>query len=260
MGVDDRPPTLATTIGTDALMNLADENPYRGETINGSSASISPGVSPRFFHAYRHQDSLRFLIKSSIVVLAIGAVGVVVGDSLRGAGGWAAVVGGYASMVVGGLFVLLGLFLAFLAFGFWSLMAHGFKNGLLTPAVVVSQEPTALAVLAEMGNGGRTYYGIRRLVVPGLPFHGDHLGTRVPCSSSFHSGDADDRWAWFTPIPICHGTARPEDIDECFRRLGDEPFRRLDSLVRQGKVPGDEAQVILLDEDYQVLQKLRKPD
>ncbi|WP_337177647.1 DUF3239 domain-containing protein [Paludisphaera sp.] len=241
-------------------MSNADEHPYRGEEINGSSASIAPGVSPEFFHAYRHESSLRFLIKSAVVVLGIGAIAVVGGNSLRGVGGWAAGVGGYASMIVGGLLVLLGLLLAFFAVGFWSLMAHAFKNGLLTPAVVVSQEPTALAVLAEMGNGGRTYHGVRRLVVPDLPVHGDHLGTRVPCSSTFQPGEAVDRWAWFTPTPISHGTARPAAIEECFRRLGEEPFRRLESLVRLGLVPPDEKQVILLDENYQVLERLKKPD
>jgi hypothetical protein len=241
-------------------METVDQQPYRGEEINGSSASISPGVSPQFFQTYRHESSLRFLIKSSMVFLALGAAAVVAGNSLRGVGGWATEVGGYATLVVGGLFVLLGLVLAFLSFGFWTLIAHAFKNGLLTPGVVVAQEPTTVAVLAEMGNGGRTYYGVRRLIVPDLPIDFDHLGTRVPCSSTFQPGEAEDRWAWFTPTPICHGTAKAAAIDECLRRLGEEPFRRLDSMVRQGTVPGDEKHVILLDENYQVLERLRKPD
>lgn len=241
-------------------MATDDEHPYRGEAINGSSASIAPGVSPEFFHTYRHESNLRFVIKSAVVFLVIGGLAIFGGLSLREVGGWAASVGGYAAIIIGGLFVVLGLIIAFIAFGFWSLLSQAFKNGLLTPGVVVSQEPTALAVLAEMGNGGgRTYYGVRRLNVPSLPAHGDHLETRVPCSSTFQPGDAEDRWAWFSPTPICHGTARASALKQCFDRLGDEPFRQLNALVRQGHVPPDESQLILLDENFQVLERLPKP-
>jgi hypothetical protein len=242
-------------------MTSSEDPPYRGEEMDGSYASLSPGISPRFSHSYRHDPSLRFLIRTTVALAAVGIAGIAAGIALHGAEGRAAFVGWVAAMVGGGLAVLLSLLFAFFADGYWGLSSGAFRNGLLTAGVVISQKPTTIAVLADMGSGGdATYYGVARIVVRDLPLLDNQVGTRVPCVATFRAEEGtEDRWGWFAPRPICLGTPRREDIDECFRRLGDEPFRQVESCASRGLVPDTEDQILLMDEGFRVICRLDRP-
>lgn len=243
-----------------ADMDLLEKHPYRGKERNGTCATVSPGVSRQFFHSCRYLPDLARPVKTAIWSFAVGGAALVFGYLLCQDGSPATMAGGVIWLLIGAGGMLFGLWGVISAARTWKWRNDTFQNALLTAGVVVSEEPVAVAVLAEMSWGGRSFPGIIRLNVPDLPVHGEYIGTRVPCVSTFMpKKGVSHRWGWFFPIPICHGTSRVEDLNQCFDRLGEESFRQIESCIRRGLVPPDEEQILLLDKDLQALEWLDWP-
>jgi hypothetical protein len=230
------------------------DQPYRGEEIDGYRAAVCSGVRPRTFRHLRNDPTEGFALKSVVVLALLAAAAIGGGVYLFGGGGLASAIG-VVLVLLGVLFGLIGVALG--AMGVWGARrtAQHFRDGLLVPGVVVSREPLALVALADMGKGVTgVEYAIARLEPRRLPSHSHEPGTRVPCVARF-AEDADaDLWRWFYPHPICWATGDPMDLDQCFARLGEEPFRRLEACVARGPLPSREEEAVILDPSYEFVK------
>jgi len=219
-------------------MDAGDEGSHQGRAIGGASATLAPLVTPGYFRFIRHESGNRLFLVASVVLIAATAV-------LIGGGWWivgrtegAVRVGGMVLVVLGAAVGLAAAAVSGLTISIWHMNADHFRNGMLMPGVIVEEEPTALAVLADMGNGsGPDYWGVYRLKPDRPPARG-RVGDWVPCVAIYkraESGDAD-RWAWFSPVPLYYGVGDAV-VDRMRDRLGAEPVRRLEACVRRGVVP-----------------------
>jgi hypothetical protein len=223
------------------------DQPHRGEDIDGYRAAVCSGVTPRMLRNLRHDASEGMLLKMVVVLALLAAAAIGGGVLLFGKGGLATVAG-VGLVLLGALLGLIGLGLG--AIGVWGARrtARHFRDGLLVPGVVVSREPLALVALADMGKAVTgTEYALARLEPRRMPVHPHEPGTRVPCVARFDEDADADFWRWFRPHPICWGTGDAFQIDQCFARLGEEPFRRLEACVARGPLPSTEEEMVILD-------------
>jgi hypothetical protein len=230
------------------------EHPFQGEELGGAAAAVCPGFDPEPVRYLLYQPDMRMLLIFSLSVALLAAGCFAAGYALRIPGGlWP----GFLALlfyVPGVCLALIGLLVGtMLAMGF-NAAAKYFKNALLTPGVVVSEKPLAVVIGASLANGtGPDYYGLQRLSLSSLPYHGRTPGTRLPAVSSFVPAEGLDRWLAFSPELICWGTGSRAKIEQCFERLGTEGFERLDACVARGFIPKDDDELILLDEHYNKL-------
>jgi hypothetical protein len=239
-----------------------EEHPFRGEELGGAAATVCPGFDPEPIRYIGYQPAMKILSLFGVVVVLLAAVAFAAGYALRNPGG------GWWPGLLALPFYGLGSLLALIALADVALMIAGyhstaryFKNALLTPGVIVSSRPLTVVVLAPLGNGqGPAYQGLQRLDLRGLPYHARTPGTRVPCVSAFNPAEGLDRWLSFIPEPICWGTGRRELIDRCFERLGTGDFERLDACIARGLIPASADELILLDEDDNLLERLSIPE
>jgi hypothetical protein len=237
----------------------SDELPYRGKELGGATAAVSCGFRPSFFRYLYYDSNLRFAASCSLVLF--------VATVLMGFGGYTLILwGGWFSLLLGillaGLGVvsgLVGLMCAVLLLAVYFKNADYYESALLSPGIIHSRDPLVVMVLASMGNGsGRDYYGISRIDLDRLPYHTHERGTRLPCVCSFIYGDAPDHWAAFNTDFICYGTGDPVKIEECFRRLGDEPFEQLKNSLEGVPLPENADEIILLDAELNYLETIDK--
>lgn len=228
------------------------------EIVNRSYSTRAPKIRPRFFRWVRYHSEFKLLFYGALVLLGIGVVlwggGMELSDRLDGPlAGIAKAIG-----VIGFLMLLLGIGVALLLRWLWKHTAIHFANALLTPGIVISREPLRVAVLANISNGvGKTYHGVRRLDLPALPVHEHEPGTRVPFSTTFREGDHAERWGDFNPEPICFGTGDRKAINECLSRIDGEEFDALELCIRSDRVPASADEILVLDEDFQVLETVK---
>ena len=230
-----------------------------GDIVNSSYSTRAPKIQPRFFRWVRYHSEFKLLFYAALVLLVVGFAmwggGMELGKRLEGALAGVAKVFG----VIGFLMLLLGIAVALLLRWLWKHTAIHFANALLTPGIVISRDPLQVAVLANMSTGmGKTYHGVRRLDLPALPVHENEPGTRVPFSTTFLEGDHDGRWGDFNPEPICFGTGDRRRIDECLSRIDNDEFEALETCVRSGWVPESEDEIVLLDENLQMLETVKR--
>lgn len=81
-----------------------------------------------------------------------------------------------------------------------------YKDGLLTPAIVVKIDPIELIAMANMRSSidGDEIYGCQRLQVESLPLHTLRIGEKVPCASLF-TGTRNGHHKAFNARPVCWG-------------------------------------------------------
>jgi hypothetical protein len=237
----------------------SNDQPYQGKELGGASAAISSGLKPRFWRYARYDASLRFVLTCDLVIGLIAAACFGGGYALRTyVGGWFGAVGVFL-YVLGVLAALLAILIALLIVWYFHNSTEYFEHALLTPGMVLSRDPLVVVVLAPMGNGsGPEYYGIARRDLKALPFHQNDRWTRVPCVSRFAPKDGLDRWSFFLSEIVSHGTGDPKEINQCFERLGDEPFRQLEELIHKGTLPKTEEEIVLLDENLNYIETLDK--
>jgi Protein of unknown function (DUF3239) len=234
-----------------------EEHSYQGEVLGGAAAPVCPGFDPEPLRYLVLQPAMRILLIFSLIVTLLAAGCFAAGYALRIPGGWWP---GFLALLFYSVGVVLGLIdllvLALLIAGY-NAAARYFKNALLTPAVVVSEKPLTVIVLAPLGNGsGPDYNGLQRMSLSFLPYHSKEPGTRLPVVAAFEPAEDLDRWLSFSPELICWGTGRRANIDQCFERLGTEDFDRLDACVANGLIPKDDDELILLDDADQKLASL----
>jgi hypothetical protein len=237
----------------------SDELPYRGKELGGAFAAVSSGFRPSFFRYLYYDSNLRFATGSALVLLLVTGLAGFGGYACFVRGGWLLIALGIVLAGLAFLTGLIGLVFVIMALGLYYKNADVYESALLSPGIVSSRDPLVVMVLASMGNGsGAEYYGISRMDLARLPVHSHEPGTRVPCVCGFAAGSVPDRWGAFETDFISYGTGDATKIQECFRRLGNEPFERLEGFLKSGPLPENANQIILLDGAMQYLETIDK--
>jgi hypothetical protein len=238
-------------------MTVESTLPYRGEEIDGYRASVATGLTPRFWRYHLHDTNWRSAYLFLFLVTPLGPVLIWLGLKLFNVSHIKALILGVALCGIGGLMLLLGPILALsMAWMARSWVKH-FRHGLLIPGVVVSSNPLAVVGLADLGKDEESKgkeFALGRTDLWALPSHAHEVGTRVPCVASF-SDEGRDRYYYFKPYPVAHGTGDPSDLEQCVQRLGEAPFRRLEALVARGPVPDHWNHIIVVDANDEVLEE-----
>ncbi len=223
--------------------------PHRGDEIDGYRASVSSGLSPRFWRYHLHDTHWRSAYVFLFIVTPLGLLPIWLGSKLLGAHRIKTMLLGVALCGVGGLMILLGPILALGMVWMARKWARHFRHGLLIPGVVVSSKPLAVVGLADMGKDpekkGREF-ALARADLWSLPGHSREVGTRVPCVADF-SNESRGRFLYFSPYPIAHGTGDAFDLEQCMQRIGEAPFRRLEALVARGLAPEHWNRIVVVD-------------
>jgi len=140
--------------------------------------------------------------------------------------------------IVGAVFFLLALPLGWLLWWIYRRTDEIFYNALLTAGMVVSQRPTEFICVADMGTGcGKNACAIKRIAIRRLPVHSSEIGTEFPCVSGFHEGSSREFWADFNPQPLSFGTGNSKLIDDRKEKIGEDAFKRLRQIYREGNFP-----------------------
>lgn len=237
---------------------MTDEStlPYCGDEIEGYRASISTGLKPRLWRYLLHDTDLRAAYCFFFGVTPLGLLAIWLGMKLLGTSRAKPMLFGLALCGVGGLMVLLAPLLALgMAWTARKWTRH-FCHGLLIPGVVVSKNPLVVAGLADLGKNpewkGREF-GLARHDIWSLPNYSREVGTRVPCIAKFNEVGRD-RFYYFSPYPVSHGTGDEFDLEQCVQRLGEAPFRRLEGLIARDLTPEHWNRMIVVDANDEVLE------
>lgn len=241
-----------------SILPDSDLFPDRGEVVGSSYATRAPHVQPEFLRFVRHEFLLRVLSTLTIILcLATASCGTVGGVLGQHGAGWQKSVG----LVLTG-FAGLGLLLtaAMIWFFIWvyGRLATAFKNGLLSPGVVVFEEPLTIAVLVSMNTGmNPNHHGLKQFKLGRLPAHVHNPGTRLPCVCMFLEGNSMVYWGDFDATPISYGTGEPNKIRDCESRIEDDEFQALQKYVESGWLPKTEDEIALIDENGALLRVIR---
>ena len=153
---------------------------------------------------------------------------------------------------VGGLAAFLSpIIAAWMSWSAWK-WTRTFRHGLLIPGVVVSKDAlTTVVGLADLGKSPESKgqeFGLARADLWSLPNHSHEVGTRVPCIANF-SEEGRDRFFYFSPYPVSHGTGDPFDLEQCVQRLGEASFRRIEGLIARGLTPEHSNRMVVVAND-----------
>jgi Protein of unknown function (DUF3239) len=237
---------------------MVDEStlPHRGDEINGYRASVSTGLKPRFWRFHLHDSSWRTAYLFLFIVTPLGLLPIWLGWTMLGSSGLKTKVLGIALCGVGGLMVLLGPLIALGMAWTAHACARTFRHGLLIPGVVHSSDPLEVVGLADLGKAedrkGKEF-GLARTGLWTLPNYSREVGTRVPCVADF-SDEGPDRFYYFKPYPVCHGTGDEFDLEICMQKLGEAPFRRLEALIARGLAPEHWNRMVVVDANDEVIE------
>ncbi|GMV81163.1 MAG: hypothetical protein AMXMBFR7_23470 [Planctomycetota bacterium] len=228
-----------------------------GKVLNGSFSTSAPNVRPSYLRYLWYHPDLLILLKCFLICtpLAAGIIYLGVWMSTSTLTGLPKI--GWLCWALGGVVGLIGF--GALGFLFWLLprLADIYENALLTPGVIASTEPFYLLVLANMNTGlGPDCWGLKRWPVSALPCHEHRIGARVPCVAGFQEGEHLERWGDFSPVPIAYGTGDVATIEELTKKIGAESFDRLELCIRKGVVPEKDGELLFLDKDLQVIEKV----
>lgn len=98
-----------------------------------------------------------------------------------------------------------------------------YKDGLITPAIIVSTDPIELIAMANMrfSEDGDEVYGCKRIRVESLPLHTLRIGEKVPCASLF-LGKRDGHYKVFNTRPVCWGFDDAGVIERAIESVSDD--------------------------------------
>jgi Protein of unknown function (DUF3239) len=229
--------------------------PHRGEEIDGYRASVSTGLRPRLFRFLLHDTNLRTAYIALFIATPIGLILIWIGSKFFNSHGLKANLVGIGLCGAGGLTVIIAPFVALgTAWMAWK-FTRQFRDGLLIPGVVVAADSLVIVGLADLGklpqNKGREF-GLARAEVMTLPSHSHAVGTRVPCIANFNE-EGRDRFFYFAPYPVSHGTGDLFDLELCVQKLGEAPFKRLEALIARGLTPEHWNRMVVLDANDEVI-------
>ena len=122
--------------------------------------------------------------------------------------------------LVGVPFSVFAALVSYYALDSTSVKEMAYKDGLLTPAIVVNVDPIELIAMANMRSSidGDEIYGCQRLQVESLPLHSLQLGEKVPCASLF-TGTQKGRHKVFNARPVCWGFDDASKIERAIESI-----------------------------------------
>ncbi len=109
-----------------------------------------------------------------------------------------------------------------------------YRSGLLSPAVIVNENPLQIAVMAEMQTGEDlpVCWGVKRFDVKELPMHTIAKGERVPCVVMFGGARGFAKvWSEMEPHPVCWATGDESVLEQAGQVIEEEEWRTLHLLA-----------------------------
>lgn len=212
---------------------------------------VSSGLNPRVLRYVRHSSATRLAIGSLVVCSILASLAIAGGVALRTGGSGRL---GLLVMAGGCLIGLVGLLMA--ALGVVTLQAELklFKDGPLSPGVLVSTGPNVVVGLTDLrGAFPGVAYTLTRITPRLTGLDRPTPGTRIPCFSDSRQQVKADRFNMVNIYLIPWGTGEAAEVRQCLETLGEEPFRKLESVLARGIVPTGDMSKILLDENLEVL-------
>lgn len=230
--------------------------PHRGDEINGYRAAVCSGLKPRLARYLLHDTQMRsayaFLFIGTPIGLAVAWLGSLMFSGRRAK----TLLLGVALCGVGGLTALLSPIIALWMAWSAKTWMRTFCHGLLIPGVVVLKDPLTIVGLADLGKATETKgqeFGLARASLWTLPNYSREVGTRIPCIANF-SEEGRDRFFYFSPYPVSHGTGDAFDLEQCMLRLGEAPFRRIEGLIAQGLTPEHWNRMVVVNANDEVIE------
>jgi hypothetical protein len=230
--------------------------PHRGDEINGYRASLSTGLEPRLLR-YLLQDTH---FRSAYILLLIGTpIGLALiwlGSRMLGSHSVKTLLVAVILCGAGGLTAFLSpIIAAGMAWSGWK-WRRTFRHGLLIPGVVVSKDPLTLVGLADLGKSHESKgqeFGLARAQLWSLPNHPNEVGTRVPSIANFNE-EGRDRFFYFSPYPVSHGTGDAFDLEQCVQKLGEASFRRIEGLIARDLTPEHWNRMVVVNANDEVIE------
>jgi hypothetical protein len=143
------------------------------------------------------------------------------------------------------------------ALGVVSLMSELrlFREGPLSPGVIVSTNPFIVVALTDLnGSFPDVAYALTQ-ITPRLTGLADtKVGSRLPCFTNTLKEIEADRFNAVHLHLIPWGTGDPSEIQQCLDKLGEEPFRKLETCIQQGTLPTGDMNRLLLNENLEVVR------
>ncbi len=109
-----------------------------------------------------------------------------------------------------------------------------YEHGLLCGAVIVSENPLQIALMAEMqtNDNAPVCWGVKRFDVKELPLHNIAKGERVPCAVMFGGKlPFAGVWSEMEPHPVCWATADMSILTQATKVIGENEWRTLELLA-----------------------------
>lgn len=218
-----------------------------GKVINDSFSTCAPHVKASLFRIYKYDQEFRSFIRLSIVLICvfIGLCFLSINLYMHG------------RYILGTLAALPLLLIGKLSLKLIVMLPLGLKmakefyyNALLTPAIIIKDDPIRLACLANMSNGlGDESFGLKIIEVAAIPEHKIERGEMVPCVSTFQAGEHVERWSDFNPKPISWGTGDRSEIQRCAKKIDSEEIEKLKRLLKTITPMEKVDQLVIYDKD-----------
>jgi len=220
-------------------------------TLVPQNTPATSGLSPRLFRYVRHSSAARLAIGSFVICSLLMGCALVGGEMIRAQG---VTLPGIGLMLMGIFVGLIGLLMA--ALGIVSLTSELrlFRDGPLSPGVIVSTSPIIVVALTDLrGSFPDVAYAVTQITPRLSGLDDPRSGTRVPCFTNTLKEIESDRFNAVHIHLIPWGTDDPTEIQQCFDTLGEEPYRKLEACVQRGTIPTGDMNRILLDENLEVV-------
>jgi hypothetical protein len=220
--------------------------------LTPDNAPVSSGLSPQLIRYIRHSSASRLTIGSLVVCSLLMGGALVGGEMIRTQG---AALLGYGLMFIGILIGLIGLLMAGLGLVSLQTDQRLFRDGPLSPGVIVSTSPSIVVALTDLrGSFPGIAYALTQITPRLTGLDDPKLGTRIPCFTNTRKEIESDRFNAVYLHLIPWGTSNPGDLQQCFEKIGEEPFRKLEACVQRGTIPTGDMNRILLDENLEVVR------
>lgn len=156
---------------------------------------------------------------------------------------WAGAIAGslVLTLLVHWSFALAVAFFAAANFLYWTRIKEQFRSGCACPGVVVSLNPTLIAVATDLTQGIGQFPAIKIVKMRLSKVAGQlvQIGTRVPTVAGYQrSMDASlPHWSDFYPKPVDFVTDNPAEVARVLATFSNDEWRELDDWLKQVPQP-----------------------
>lgn len=139
------------------------------------------------------------------------------------------------------LFGLLVLFFVVANLFYWTRIKEQFRSGCACPGMVVSLNPTLIAVATDLSQGIGQFPAIKivKMSLSNVAGQLVQIGTRVPTVAGYQKSiDASlPHWSDFYPEPVDFVTDDPDEVARVLASFSNDDWRELDDWLKQVPQP-----------------------